>query len=226
MGNNETAATAIWKEVESTGVIAVVTIDNADSAVELGNALVRAGIRHIELTLRTDAAFDAAKRILADVPEIRVGLGTVMRPDQVEKARALGVAFAVSAGCNPRVLEAAKEARLPFAPGIATPSEIESAVQHGCRVLKFFPAEGMGGLSFLKSAAAPYNHLALRYIPLGGINQDNMRRYLDDGLILAVGGSWIAERKLIVAENWGEIERRAAAAVAVARAKRSAAGVQ
>jgi 2-dehydro-3-deoxyphosphogluconate aldolase/(4S)-4-hydroxy-2-oxoglutarate aldolase len=98
---------------------------------------------------------------------------------------------------------------LSFAPGISTPSDIEQAVEYGCRVLKFFPAEQLGGLPYLKSIAAPYAHLDLSFIPLGGVDASNAERYLGEPSILALGGSWIAPRSLIQAQDWGTITQRA-----------------
>ena len=119
------------------------------------------------------------------------------------------VRFGVSPGINPEIVMEASTADLPFAPGIATPSELELAISLGCRVVKFFPAEGMGGLNYLKSINAPYNHLNIRYIPLGGINKDNLACYAQFKPVIAVGGSWIAGRELINEQNWAEITRRA-----------------
>ena len=107
------------------------------------------------------------------------------------------------------IINAAKESGLPFAPGIMTPSDVERAVELGCHVLKFFPAEPAGGLNFLKSMAAPYDHLGLQYIPLGGLNQENAGTWLESPLILAIGGSWIAKRDVIKNRDWGKITENA-----------------
>src|SRR5690606_23678274 len=128
-----------------------------------------------------------------------------------------GAAFAVAPGCSPRVIAAAAAAGLPFAPGIATPSDIENALEAGCRLLKLFPAEASGGLGYLNSLAAPYAHLKLRYIPLGGLNPKNMRAYLENPYVAALGGSWIAPRELIAAERWDEITAHAQAAAEAVR---------
>ena len=137
------------------------------------------------------------------------GVGTVLTTEQVEQVAEAGAAFAVAPGLNPDVVSRASELRLPFAPGVATPSDIERAVGLGCKILKFFPAEGSGGLKYLKSMAAPYNHLGLTYVPLGGLKLDNMRAYLEDPLVLAIGGSWIAPRKMVQAKDWTTIAENA-----------------
>lgn len=193
-------------------IIAVVTIDNTSHAVPLARTLLEAGIGAIELTLRTPVALDALAAIRQECPDMCVGLGTVLSPEQVMKAVEGDAAFAVAPGLNPRVVEAAREAGLPFAPGIVTPSDIESAVALGCRTLKFFPAEPSGGIGYLKSMAAPYAHLGLRYIPLGGLNVENFTDYLSLDLVPAVGGSWIAPPTLIGSEDWEAIRANAQAA--------------
>jgi 2-dehydro-3-deoxyphosphogluconate aldolase/(4S)-4-hydroxy-2-oxoglutarate aldolase len=183
-------------------VIAVLTVEDARSAVPLARALVAGGIDVMELTLRTPAALDALRAIIAEVPEMLAGAGTVLSPKQVTEVRAAGAAFAVSPGINPRVVEAAQKEGLFFAPGVATPSDIEQALEFDCHILKFFPAESCGGLAYLKNMAAPYLHRGLQFIPLGGLSASNVQAYLQDPLIIAVGGSWIASREQIAAQDW------------------------
>ena len=166
----------------------------------------------MELTLRTEAALGALRRIRAAVPEMLAGVGTVLTPAQADDAKYAGAEFAVSPGMNPRVVKAADDAGLPFAPGILTPSDIEQALECGCRMLKFFPAESSGGLAYLKAMAAPYLHLGVSFIPLGGVNEKNMASYLADPLIDAVGGSWLAPRDAIREGRWDEITALAKAA--------------
>ena len=183
-------------------VIAVLVIDSEEHAVPLARALMDGGVDVMELTLRTDAAIGSLKKIKAEVPEMTAGIGTILTPEQVRGVAEAGAAFGVAPGLNPGVVEAAQAAGLPFAPGIATPSEVEKAVEMGCRILKFFPAESMGGLAYLKSMAAPYAHLGLRYVPLGGLNAKNMAEYLKSPLVAGIGGSWLATRELINNEKW------------------------
>ena len=169
----------------------------------------------MELTLRTDAAIESLRKIRAEVPEMIVGAGTILTPDQLALTIDAGAAFGVAPGVNPRILAAAHEARFPFAPGVCTPTDMEIAIEHGCRLLKFFPAESMGGLAYLKAAAVPFLHLGVSFIPLSGINGTNMVSYLADPLIAAVGGSWLAPKELIAIRDWRGIAARAAAAVEV-----------
>ena len=166
----------------------------------------------MELTLRTPAALDSLIRINEQVPEMLAGVGTVLTTQQVEDIVNAGAAFGVAPGLNEDVVRKAQELGLPFAPGIATPSELEKAVSMGCREVKFFPAEAMGGLKYLRSCGAPYKHLGIRYIPLGGLNAGNMSDYLKEPTVVALGGSWIAKRELIQNQDWKTITQNAAEA--------------
>jgi 2-dehydro-3-deoxyphosphogluconate aldolase/(4S)-4-hydroxy-2-oxoglutarate aldolase len=191
--------------VEKAGIVAVLVIDDAKDAVPLARALLAGGVNVMELTLRTPAALDALREIKANVPEMLAGVGTILTPAQVAQAVEAGAAFGVAPGANPRTLAAAREAGLSFAPGVATATDIEIAVEHGCKILKLFPCEPMGGLPYLKAVSAPYAHLGLKYIPLGGVNAKNMTSYLSEPLIAALGGSWLAPRDQVKAGNWDSI---------------------
>jgi 2-dehydro-3-deoxyphosphogluconate aldolase / (4S)-4-hydroxy-2-oxoglutarate aldolase len=208
------------KRIERCGVIAVLVIDDAKHAVPLARALVAGGVDVMELTLRTPAALEALRRVRAEVREMLAGIGTVLTPQQVEEVAKLKAAFAVSPGTNPRVIAAARERDLPFMPGVATPSDIEAALELGCRDLKFFPAEACGGLAYLKNMAAPYAHLGVRFVPLGGLTTKNLKDYLAEPSIMAVGGSWLTPRPLIQAEAWDKITANASEARSIASAAR------
>ena len=188
-------------------IVAVLVIDNPDDVAPLAKALLRGGISAIELTLRTPAALDALERIRAETPEILAGVGTILNEEQVRAAKARGAPFGVSPGLNLSVVKAAQAAWLPFAPGIMTPSELEAAYEAGCSVLKLFPSEGSGGLPYMKDINAPYAHLGIEFIPLGGVSAANLQKYLEEPSVLAVGGSWLAPRKLIQARDWDAISR-------------------
>ncbi len=193
------------EQIERQRIIAVLVVDRAEDGVPLARALLEGGVDMMELTLRTDDALEALRRIAQEVPEMTVGAGTVLTPEQVRQVQDAGAAFAVSPGTNPRVLKAAQDAGISFAPGIVTPSDIEQALEFGCRLLKFFPCEPSGGLTYLKSIAAPFAHLGVRFIPLGGLTVKNMAAYLADPLVAAIGGSWLAPRDLIRAGDWTQI---------------------
>ena len=208
------------EKIATAGVVAVLVVDDSQDAVPLARALLQGGVVAMELTLRTPAAIEALKAIRRDAPEMTVGIGTILSVDQLHAACEAGAAFGVAPGCNPRLLAAARRQGLPFAPGIATPSDIETAVDQGCRLLKLFPAEHLGGLPYLQAIAAPYIHLGLRYIPLGGLTAENAVVYAKSPLVAAIGGSWIASREAIRAKDWGGITARARAAMEMVSAKR------
>ena len=197
------------EKVKEARIVAVLSVNDKNDAVDLANALVDGGIKAIELTLRTPNAFECASAIAEKTQKVMLGIGTVLTPDQAAEAKRRGADFAVSPGCNVRVIDAAKEAGLPFAPGIMTPSEIEQSLEHGCTLMKFFPAGTTGGMKHLESMAAPYKHLGVSFIPLGGLKLSNMKEYLDSPLVAAIGGSWIAPANLIKARDWAAIRKNA-----------------
>jgi len=200
----------IRNEIAKEGIIAVLEMESEQNAIPTAKALLDGGIKIIELALRTPAAIPSISMIAREVPQIYMGIGTIIEPGQAANVKKeSSVRFGVSPGLNPEIVREAIAANLPFAPGIATPSELEQAISLGCRVVKFFPAEGMGGLNYLKSINAPYNHLGIKYIPLGGVTVDNLASYAKFNPVLAIGGSWIAPKELIKAQDWKEITRRA-----------------
>jgi len=212
---------SIAKRIEASGIVAVVVIDRVEHAVPLARTLLATGVDVMELTLRTPTALPALATIVREVPEMLVGAGTVTDVDQVSEAVEAGAAFGVAPGTNRKVLAAAREAGLSFAPGVLTPSDIEQAMEEGCRLLKFFPAEIAGGLEYIRMVTGPYAHLGLRLIPLGGLNATNMLKYLGDPLVLALGGSWLAPRELIQAEDWPQITQRVLQATQAIQQQRS-----
>jgi 2-dehydro-3-deoxyphosphogluconate aldolase/(4S)-4-hydroxy-2-oxoglutarate aldolase len=199
------------------GVIACMTIDDPQKAVPAARALVAGGIDVIELTLRTSASMESLQRITAEVPEMLVGVGTILTPQQVQEVIGAGGNFGVAPGLSERVVKTAQDAGFPFAPGIATPSELEQGLELGCREMKFFPAEPSGGVVFMKSMYTPYAHLGVQLLPLGGINLQNMTDYLQESATLAVGGSWIVTSELLKFENWKAITIAAQTAVTVVK---------
>jgi 2-dehydro-3-deoxyphosphogluconate aldolase / (4S)-4-hydroxy-2-oxoglutarate aldolase len=194
------------------GVIAVLVIERAEDAGPVAAALAAGGVQAVELTLRTPVALECIGPIRDAAPEMMVGVGTILRPQQVQDVAAAGAAFGVAPGMNPATVAEARRLGLPFAPGVCTPTDIELALQADCSLLKFFPCEPSGGLPYLRSIAAPFAHLGVRFIPLGGIDPSNAQSYLSDPLIHAVGGSWLAPSALIRDRAWSEITARAAAA--------------
>ena len=197
------------EKIDSSGIIAVLVIDELKHALPVAESLLKGGVDAIELTLRTAAAMDAARVIKKELPEMTLGFGTVLTVDQIKEVVDVGADFAVAPGCNPKIINEARKQGLSFAPGVMTPTDIEMALEQGCRVLKYFPAETSGGMKHLKSMAAPYQHLGLKFIPLGGCNLTNAGTYLESPLITAIGGTWLAKRPLIQSEDWEGITNNA-----------------
>jgi len=204
------------KDLIDTRLLAVIVIDDAEAAIPLAESLLAGGITAMELTLRTPAALEAARRIREAIPEMMLGIGTVLTTDQVDEVVDSDANFAVSPGVNPTIIGHASAVGLAFGPGVMTPTDIDVSVQEGCRLLKFFPAESSGGLGHLKNISAPYNHLGLKFIPLGGVHLGNLETYLSHDLVGAVGGSWIAPRELINEGNWQQIKANAREARTIA----------
>jgi 2-dehydro-3-deoxyphosphogluconate aldolase/(4S)-4-hydroxy-2-oxoglutarate aldolase len=204
------------KALIDTRLLAVIVIDEFEAAIPLAESLLAGGVSAMELTLRTPVAIKAASQIREAVPEMMVGIGTVLSTGQVDEVLAANASFAVSPGVNPTVIRHASAAGLPFGPGVMTPTDVDMALQEDCRLLKFFPAESSGGLGHLKNISAPYSHLGLKFIPLGGIGLGNLSTYLDNELIGAVGGSWIAPRNLVRDRDWKQIESNAREARTIA----------
>ncbi len=197
------------RQLADVGVIAVVVSNDEKQAGPLADALMAGGVSAVELALRTPRSLEVLKAMKRHAPAMLVGAGTVILPEQVRQVQDAGADFAVAPGTNRRVLDCADAAGLPFGPGVVTPSDIETALEFGCNVLKFFPAEPSGGLAYLRNMIAPYLHLGIQFIPLGGLRCDNIAPYAEDPNILALGGSWIAPGALIAEGNWASITDRA-----------------
>ncbi len=194
-------------------VIPVLTIERLEHAVPLAQALVRGGLRALEITLRTDAALAAISAIATMVPDAVPGVGTVTTLEDLTNARMAGARFAVSPGFATDLAEAVGE--MPFLPGVATASEAMAAQRAGLRHLKFFPAEAMGGRATLQALAGPFANLV--FCPTGGIGRNNAGDYLDLKNVRCVGGSWVAPRAAVIGEQWDVISALAAEAAALDR---------
>ena len=186
-------------------LICVAVIDQADDAVPLAEALLAGGLHCLEVTFRTAGAAEAIKRIRRALPSAIVGAGTLLTPDQVQQAIDAGAQFGVAPGLNESVLHAAAAGGMPLFPGVMTPTEVDRALNLKCKYLKFFPAEAAGGVAMLKALAGPFGHTGVKFIPTGGITAANLSNYLAVPQVAAVGGSWMAERKLVAAKAWSQI---------------------
>jgi 2-dehydro-3-deoxyphosphogluconate aldolase/(4S)-4-hydroxy-2-oxoglutarate aldolase len=200
-----------FERLAAARIVPVLTASDADVAERACHALLAAGLPVVEIAFRTDAAAAATRRV-SRVGGLLVGAGTILSPEQLEAAVDAGARFAVAPGSNPDVIDAARRAGLPFAPGIATPTEVERARALGCRVLKLFPASLLGGPALLRALSAVYPDVA--FIPTGGITPENLGSYLELPTVLACGGSWICDTALLRERRFDEVERRARDAVA------------
>ena len=208
---------AVHLRLKQSPILAVMVSNEPDAAIQAGQALVRGGVTAVELALRTPRALECAEALTESVAELLVIAGTVLTTKQLDDLKEIGVEAAVAPGMNRAVVSYALDAGMSFAPGICTPSDMEAAIECGCRTLKYFPAEPSGGLTMLKSISGPYKHLGLDFIPLGGIKESHLEDYLEMDSILAIGGSWICPANLIGAGDWPEIEDRARGAVEAAK---------
>jgi 2-dehydro-3-deoxyphosphogluconate aldolase/(4S)-4-hydroxy-2-oxoglutarate aldolase len=184
-------------------IIPVLTIDRVEDAVPLARALVAGGIRVLEVTLRTPVAVQAAKAMIAGVPDAIDGIGTILNADDLARAEKIGALFGISPGATPELLKAAAASELPFAPGITTASELMQARAHGFNLVKFFPAEPSGGIKTLRALAGPFPDA--RFCPTGGIGDGNAAAWLAEPNVIAVGGSWICPAADIRSGNWAGI---------------------
>ncbi len=191
-------------------VIPVLTIERAETAVPLARALVKGGLPVLEITLRTEAALEALRAIVAEVPEAIVGAGTVLNPAQLEQVQRAGARFAVSPGCTAALAAAARSSGLPFLPGVQTVSEAMKLADQGFQLLKFFPADAAGGMTWLQAVGAPL--AGLSFCPTGGITAGTAPSYLALANVACVGGSWVAPRVAVATGDWQSVERLAAAA--------------
>ena len=186
-------------------LICVAVIDSPENAVPLAEALLAGGLQSIEVTFRTPDAAQAIANIRKNVPQMTVGAGTLLSADNVKRAVDAGAQFGVSPGLSEAVSNAARENHLPLFPGVVTPAEIMRAMELGWKRLKFFPSEAIGGVKALKILAGPFAHTGVQFIPTGGISAALLPDYLAVPHVAAVGGSWMAERKLIAEKQWAKI---------------------
>ncbi len=204
----------VLKQIGALRLVPVVVIDDAKDAVPLAEALVAGGLPCAEITFRTAAAAEAIKKV-SQVPGMLVGAGTVLNIDTVNRAVDCGAKFIVSPGLNPKVVDYCVRKNIPITPGVATPTEIEMALDFGLNVVKFFPAEAIGGVKTLKAISAPYG--MMKFMPTGGITEANVGEYLKLPSVLACGGSWMVSKELITKGDFAKITELTKAAVALAK---------
>ncbi|HWD59922.1 MAG TPA: bifunctional 4-hydroxy-2-oxoglutarate aldolase/2-dehydro-3-deoxy-phosphogluconate aldolase [Stellaceae bacterium] len=200
---------------QGVSVIPVLSIERARDAVLLARALFEGGLHAVEVTFRTEAAAAAIAAIAAELPQVTVGAGTLLRAGDVAAAVAAGAKFLVSPGTTPELAGAALATELPYLPGVATPSEIMAARALGVCVMKVFPAVALGGVAFLRALAPVFPGIA--FCPTGGIDETSAADYLALANVPMIGGSWMAPRDAIAAGDWGRIRRLAERAAAIGR---------
>lgn len=193
------------KKINEMGIVPVVKIDNAKDAVPLARALAEGGLPVAEITFRTAAAEDAIKAISSECKNVLLGAGTVVNVEQAERALSAGAKFIVTPGFSPVVVKYCVDRKVPITPGIATPTEIQMALDHGVNVVKFFPADAFGGIKTLKAMSAPYG--AVQFIPTGGITAANLAEYILFPKVFACGGTWMVKDEFIKAGQFAEVTR-------------------
>lgn len=195
-------------------LIPVIVIDDVESAEPLAEALLAGGMDVVEITFRTSAAASVIKRIRKVFPDMLIGAGTVVSPEQAQRALDAGVDFGLAPGLNPETVKTFQRSNILFIPGVMTPSEIQQGLSLGCKLLKFFPAGPAGGPAMLSSMGAPYASMGLKFCPTGGVNLENMNTYLSLPLVSNIGGTWLASKQQIEEKQWKLISDQVRTALA------------
>lgn len=201
----------ISEKLRDIGVIPVISLPSVELALPLAEALLAGGLACAEITFRTAAAAESISRIAARLPEMVLGAGTVLNPDQAAVALDSGAKFIVSPGSNPETISYCQEQDAVIFPGVCTPTEIEINLSRGISTMKFFPAEPAGGVGYLKALCAPFRQVS--FIPTGGIDTGNLASYLAINQVVACGGSWMVKPELVSAGDFAAIEKLSKAAV-------------
>ena len=201
----------VYNKIGEVGIIPVIKLNRVEEAVPLAQALLAGGIPVAEVTFRTEAAAEGIATLRREVPQMLVGAGTVLSTEQVTAAIDAGAQFVVSPGSNGKIIDRVLAAGVAMIPGVATPTEIEAAMERGLSVVKFFPAEALGGVAMLKALAGPYPQM--KFVPTGGISAGNMQDYLQQKNVLAVGGSWMVQKDLDVVQQLCQEACKSAASI-------------
>ncbi|EJC6991443.1 bifunctional 4-hydroxy-2-oxoglutarate aldolase/2-dehydro-3-deoxy-phosphogluconate aldolase [Vibrio parahaemolyticus] len=204
---------SIKEQLKALKVIPVIAIDKAEDIIPLGKVLAENGLPAAEITFRSAAAAEAIRLLRETQPDMLIGAGTVLNREQAIAAKEAGATFIVSPGFNPNTVKACQEIGIDIVPGVNNPSTVEAALEMGLTTLKFFPAEASGGINMVKSLLAPYTDIEL--MPTGGINPANIKDYLAIPRVLACGGTWMVDKKLLEEGNWEELARLTREAVAL-----------
>ncbi|QCJ68738.1 keto-deoxy-phosphogluconate aldolase [Providencia heimbachae] len=213
MNNWKIAAEDILKQGP---VVPVIVIKKLEQAVPLAKALMKGGVKVLEVTLRTECAIEAIRLIAKEVPDAIVGAGTVINPQQLSAVTDAGAKFAISPGLTEELLDAATKGKIPLIPGISTVSELMLGMKYGLKEFKFFPAEANGGVKALKAIAGPFSQV--KFCPTGGISLVNYRDYLALNSVLCIGGSWLVPEDALANGDYEKITQLAQEAIQGAKA--------
>ena len=193
----------VMERLANSVVVPVVVLEKVEDAVPTAKAMAAGGVDTMEITFRTACAPDAIRAVAEACPDVLVGAGTIVNLDQCKLAIEMGAKFIVSPGFSDEIVGYCVANGIPVAPGCVTPTEIMGALKHGLKMVKFFPANVYGGLKALKNLAGPFQ--GLKFLPTGGVNNDNIKEFIDTPFIHAVGGSWVCPKADVVAGNWDKI---------------------
>ena len=202
-----------FEKVYKTGIVPVVVLEKTEDAVPLAKALLKGGIDFMEITFRTACAADAIALISSEVPEMTVGAGTVINIEQAARAVGSGAKFIVSPGLDVGVVGWAQENDVPVIPGCVTPTEIMKAISLGLSVVKFFPADVFGGIKAIKALSAPFGQV--KFLPTGGVSEANLKEFIENKSVAAIGGSWVCKKDDIANHDWDKISALSANAVKI-----------
>ena len=193
----------VMERLANSIVVPVVVLDKVEDAVPTAKAMAAGGIDTMEITFRTACAPDAIRAVAENCPDVLVGAGTIVNLDQCKLAIEMGAKFIVSPGFSDEIVGYCVANGVAVAPGCVTPTEIMGALKHGLKMVKFFPANVYGGLNALKNLAGPFQ--GLKFLPTGGVNNGNIKEFIDTPFIHAVGGSWVCPKADVLAGNWEKI---------------------
>lgn len=205
----------ILEEIKKYGIVPVVVLEHAEDARPLAEALVQGGLPCAEVTFRTEAAEESIRIMTGTYPDMLIGAGTILTVEQADQAVKAGARFIVSPGFDPEIVDDCLSKGIPVFPGCVTPSEVAQAVKRGLEVVKFFPAEQFGGVSAIKALAAPYPQI--KFMPTGGVNEKNLREYLNCDKVVCCGGSWMVKGEFVRNKEFSKINRLTQEAVELVR---------
>jgi 2-dehydro-3-deoxyphosphogluconate aldolase / (4S)-4-hydroxy-2-oxoglutarate aldolase len=196
-------------------ILPAVTFEDAGKAIKVAEAFLDAGLNTMEIPFRTAEAARAVRLIASNFPKMHIGAGTLLQEKDLLEAKAAGAKFGLSPGLNPNIVKAAQKMGFDFIPGIMTPTELELGLELGCLTQKLFPVEQIGGIEFIKALSGPYGGTGVQFVPMGGVTLQNMRHYLMQPMVIAIGGSWLAGKDKIEKDDYGQIRHAVTAALEV-----------